>query len=206
MIVLVIGGSGSGKSEYAEERICNFYKNILCKETKAWDIEAANIKTKSNRLFYIATMQSFSPEEDAKIERHRRLRDGKNFETIEQPFDLEKVTEKLLNKSDCILLECMSNLVANEMFRDGLIVSEDIVVRKIKEALSEVLQKTADAVIVTNNIAEDMENYDDTTNAYIRALGKINACIAGKADEVIEVVAGIPIIIKGEKRCPFSKE
>ena len=203
MIVLVIGGSGSGKSEYAEEKICHLFKSMLCKKAEA-GYEAENIKAmgaeaKMNHLYYIATMQSFSPEEDAKIERHRRLREGKNFETIEQPFDLEKVTEKMLYKSDCILLECMSNLAANEMFRDGLVVSEETVVRKITKALSEVVGKTANAVIVTNNIAEDMGNYDDTTNSYIRALGKINAYMAGIANEVIEVVAGIPIIIKGEK-------
>ncbi|MBE5958625.1 MAG: cobinamide kinase [Lachnospiraceae bacterium] len=191
MIVLVIGGSGSGKSEYAEMRICNLYKSMMC--------EKAYTETKMNRLFYIATMQSFSSEEDKKIERHRRLREGKNFETIEQPFDVEKVEDKLVNKSDCFLLECMSNLVANEMFRGDVVVSEDKVVGKITEALSGLIEKSSNAVIVTNNISEDLGNYDDTTKSYISALGKINACLAEKADEVIEVVAGIPITIKGEK-------
>ena len=65
MIHLVIGGSGSGKSEFAE-----------------------NLLEDSQRKYYIATMQVYEEEGRKKVARHRRLRAGKGFQTIEQPRDM----------------------------------------------------------------------------------------------------------------------
>lgn len=63
----------------------------------------------------------FDDEGQRKIDRHRRLRAGKGFITIEQSRDIKKAVEKLQSESSLktgrsALLECMSNLVANEMF------------------------------------------------------------------------------------------
>lgn len=104
MITLITGGSGSGKSAYAEKYICHVSNEKGYKEK-----------------YYIATMQVFDDEGQRKIDRHRRLRAGKGFITIEQPRDIKKAVEKLQSEN-CLknvrsaLLECMSNLVANEMF------------------------------------------------------------------------------------------
>ncbi len=54
-------------------------------------------------------------------------------------------------------------------------------------------------VIVTNNVFEDGIIYDDTTIEYIKAMGSINEKLADMADQVIEVVVGIPVIVKDEK-------
>ena len=89
MIVLVIGGSGSGKSEFAE---------TICMELPA------------EEKCYIATMQAFDDESRARIAKHRKARSGKGFETIEQGTHLEAVC---LPGGCTALLECMSNLVAN---------------------------------------------------------------------------------------------
>ena len=51
-------------------------------------------------------------------------------------------------------------------------------------------------VVVTNNVFEDGVPYDETTLAYIRALGKINRNLAASAQEVWEVAAGIPVCLK----------
>ena len=104
MITLITGGSGSGKSAYAEKYICHVSHEKGYKEK-----------------YYIATMQVFDDEGQRKIDRHRRLRAGKGFITIEQPRDIQNAISKLQSES-CLktgrsaLLECMSNLVANEMF------------------------------------------------------------------------------------------
>ena len=99
MIHLVIGGSGSGKSEFAE-----------------------NLLVDSQRKYYIATMQVYDAEGRKKVARHQRLRAGKGFQTIEQPRNMHKaaeiVTRDRKETENEALLECMSNLVANEMF-DG---------------------------------------------------------------------------------------
>ena len=173
MMVLIIGGSGSGKSAYAEEYI-------------------GRLSGKSNK-YYLATMQVFDEEGKKKVSRHQRLRKNKGFLTIEQPIDIEKT----------LPLECISNLTANEMF-----LSEDTkkqtrsyteVTNSVVEGIRSLKQKAGHLVIVTNNIFEDGIVYEEGTMEYLRAIGSINEKLADMADEVIEVVVGIPLVIKGGK-------
>ena len=95
MMILVTGGSGSGKSAFAEDQVVSFG-------------EAERV--------YIATMFPFDEESKKRVQRHRNMRSGKGFETIECYTDLAQVR---VSKGSTVLLECMSNLVANEMFQEN---------------------------------------------------------------------------------------
>lgn len=182
MIALVIGGSGSGKSAYAEQMA----------------VKAAG----KGSLYYVATMQVYDEEGKKKVERHQKMRAGKGFLTIEQPRRLKEAAEKVAAERGTVLLECMSNLVANEMFSEenlSAVMDE----AKIKQLSHEIingvtaLQDSCDIlIIVTNQIFEDGIRYDASTMDYIRLLGDINRQIAERAEQVVEVVAGIPIFIK----------
>ena len=197
MIALVIGGSGSGKSAYAEQMA----------------VKAAG----NGSLYYVATMQVYDEEGKKKVERHQKMRAGKGFLTIEQLRRLNKeaakkvATEKVsagkvaaegVSAGKIVLLECMSNLVANEMFSEenlSAVMDEAKVKQLSHEIISGVtaLQDSCDIlIIVTNQIFEDGIRYDASTMAYIRLLGDINRQIAERAEQVVEVVAGIPIFIK----------
>lgn len=57
------------------------------------------------------------------------------------------------------------------------------------------------SVIVTNQVGSDGIDYDEGTAEYIRTLGDINRYIAEFADNVVECVYGIPILLKGELPC-----
>ena len=96
MFILVTGGSGSGKSEYAENR-------------------AVELWGREGRLIYLATMYPFDQESHRRIARHRALREGKHFTTLEQYTGLKNISVPL---GSTVLLECMSNLAANEMYRE----------------------------------------------------------------------------------------
>ena len=101
-----------------------------------------------------------------------------------------------MEPAGAVLLECMSNLAANEMFSREQPVDRETVIAKILQGI-EVLRKQADPlVIVTNNVFEDGIAYDSATIEYIEALGRVNERLAAEADEVVEVVAGIPQWIK----------
>lgn len=193
MIALVIGGSGSGKSAYAEQMA----------------VKAAG----NGSLYYVATMQVYDEEGKKKVERHQKMRAGKGFLTIEQPRRLKEAAKKVATEKvsagkaaagvgKTVLLECMSNLVANEMFSEenlSAVMDEAKVKQLSHEIISGVtaLQDSCDIlIIVTNQIFEDGIRYDASTMAYIRLLGDINRQIAERAEQVIEVVAGIPIFIK----------
>ena len=180
MVVLVTGGSGSGKSAFAEEYLMR-------------------LSTQTETKYYIATMQPFGEESLAKIRRHQRLRAGKGFTTIEQPRDLAKAARKISAPltGDIALLECMSNLVANEMFAENEIRLRDEVTAQILDGIEALDRQLAHLVIVTNNVFEDGISYEETTAEYIEAMGQINERLAAMADTVIEVVAGIPVVWKG---------
>ncbi|MBO5452324.1 MAG: bifunctional adenosylcobinamide kinase/adenosylcobinamide-phosphate guanylyltransferase [Lachnospiraceae bacterium] len=176
MMTLIIGGSGSGKSAYAEDYVVSL--------------------SEKKKKYYIATMQIYDDEGEKKMERHRMLRSGKGFFTIEQPVDIKKAVEKMENGEKTALLECVSNLTANEMFSEEVPVTEEVITEKIVGGIVSLNEQLSHLVIVSNNIFEDGKEYDETTMAYIRAMGRINQKLAELADEVVEVVVGIPLVVK----------
>ena len=66
----------------------------------------------------------------------------------------------------------------------------------VADGIGEMIKSVKNAVIVTNDIFADGCDYDDTTRDYIAKLGAVNCRLAQLADEVYEVVVGIPIKIK----------
>ncbi len=180
MITLIIGGSGSGKSAYAEEYICK----------KAGDC----------RKYYLATMQVYDDEGRKKVEKHRQQRQGKGFYTIEMPRNVEKTVEVIKNDTNVnknmVLLECISNLTANEMFTDQGTSDCETVSDKIIEGIVRLNASVDELVIVTNNVFEEGDDYEEGTMEYLRALGRINERLASMADRVVEIVAGIPVEVK----------
>ena len=171
MLELVTGGSGSGKSAYAESRICEYNRQD------------------PNPLFYIATMFPYGEETEKKIERHRMLRKGKGFETLEWYTGLKQHLQAGSLQGSDVLLECMSNLVANEMYMEsGAGCHAD---QAILEGIQELNQQCANLVIVTNEVFSESVPDSPEMKEYKRILGKINREIATMADQVTEVIYGI---------------
>ena len=170
MLTIVTGGSGSGKSAFAEDKVLAFG-------------EAQRV--------YIATMHPFDEESHKRIERHRKMRAGNGFETVECYTGLKVVK---LPSGCVVLLECMSNLVANEMFEEQ--GAHEQTVKDIISGIDELVRQAAHVVIVTNEIFSDAVVFDKEMASYLEYLGKINQAVALRADEVVEVVYGIPVYQK----------
>ena len=188
MMMLIVGGSGSGKSSYAEECV-GFLSQRNGSEKKA-----------ENQKYYLATMQVFDGDVEAqkKVERHRRLRHNKGYITIEQPTDLHCAVAKmnLTGRSGMrtALLECVSNLTVNEMFSGEKPQLAEQVSAKVIGDIEQLTQSVTHLVVVSSNVFEDGIAYDETTMEYIRAMGIINQRLAAMADRVVEVVAGLPVL------------
>ena len=174
MFHVVTGGSGSGKSAFAEQCI---------------------LDCQGNNRIYIATMYPFDEESHRRIARHRAMWAEKKFTTIERYTDLEHLT---IPQGADVLLECMSNLAANEMFDTEEPAGSEQVAEKIVTQIGVLAQETEELVIVTNNVFEDGIVYDTSTMEYLRALGSINVRLAERSDVVVEVIAGIPVARKGK--------
>ncbi|MGN0349317.1 MAG: bifunctional adenosylcobinamide kinase/adenosylcobinamide-phosphate guanylyltransferase [Roseburia sp.] len=179
MMILIIGGSGSGKSAYAEQYIASL--------------------SGGKKKYYIATMRVLDEEGQKKIERHKMLRNDKGFSTIEQPVAIQRATEKMTAGEKTALLECISNLTANEMFSGEAPRTEAMVAEKIIKGIEALKKEMTHLVIVSNNIFEDGKVYDKTTEEYIRAMGRINEKLAAMAEKVVEVVVGIPVLVKDKE-------
>lgn len=196
MMVLVVGGSGSGKSSYAEKVTVSLAQESVKEITKSENTSLSDFKLNIAKKYYLATMQVFDDEGRKKVERHRNLRSGKGFFTIEQPTRISGALEKMEDGDRTVLLECISNLTANEMFSEKKAMTEIQVTENVIRDIKMLKEQTNHLVVVSNNVFEDGITYDETTTKYIRAMGKINQKLAALADRVVEVVEGIPVIIK----------
>lgn len=173
MLILITGGSKNGKSRIAE--------NIISKICLP--------------KFYIATMEPYCDEARTAIERHRKMRAGKGFETVEKYTDIDEI---ILPEKCAVLLECIGNLCANEMFTRNEKEPANKIITGI-EALSKYAEML---VIVTSQVGGDGVEYPRETMAYIKNMGEINCGLAEISDVVIEAVYGLPVILKGgEKLC-----
>lgn len=181
MMVLVIGGSGSGKSAYAEELACTLAER------------------EDTAKYYLAAMQVFDQEDERRVARHRALRKGKGFLTIEQHVRIEEALDKMETGKKTVLLECISNLTANEMFSGTQTFNETRVrkteetVELIRQGIAQIRRETTHLIVVSNNVFEDGVIYDQSTTNYLYAMGKINRQLAAWADRAVEIVAGIPV-------------
>lgn len=170
MMALVIGASSSGKSALAE--------GIAARQT-------------GDSLIYLATMRHGGAETERRIARHREMRRGGGFVTVERPLD---VGETRLPPRAVCLLECLSNLVANEMY--DRTPPPDLANKLARDVLA-LRDRAAALVVVSNEVFSDGAQYDPFCTAYIETLGALNAALAREADAVIESVAGLPFYWKG---------
>lgn len=177
MMILVIGGSGSGKSAFAERLT----------------LELAG----SMPRFYVATMRAQDEESRQRVRRHRRFRRDGGFVTVEQPVHVGEAAQRMGAGKKCILLECLSNLAANEMFGGGR--SPETAYDDMMDGVRLLREQAEHLVVVSNNVFEDGGGYDEAVTDYLRLLGRVNRELARMADRVTEVVAGIPLTIKGSK-------
>lgn len=180
MMEVVTGGSGSGKSVYAESRICG-----ICGERFP--------------LYYIADMVPYGRETKKKIERHRQQRAGKGFTTLEWYTDLPGKMKEPGSPSfekAGVLLECISNLTANEMYEPS--GAKQNTVQHILKGIRMLKDRSAHLVIVTNDVFRESGTVSQEMIRYKEYLGAVNREMASMADRVTEVVYGVPVILKNK--------
>ncbi|MCM1134035.1 MAG: bifunctional adenosylcobinamide kinase/adenosylcobinamide-phosphate guanylyltransferase [Clostridium sp.] len=142
--------------------------------------------------------------EEVKVSREKEAEFAKETQSMRK-IKSEKETEfvkkaKFMKETELVeraaLLECISNLTANEMFSGVPPKSGEQTVIEVIKGVAILQKALTHLVVVSNNVFEDGRVYDEATTAYIRAMGEINKRLAAMADKVVEVVAGIPIEIK----------
>ena len=179
-LILVTGGSGSGKSAFAERTLLSLAEG---------------------RPVYLATMDQRDEESLRRIDRHRAMRQrhgsaaGKAFVTVERPVDIGGAA---VEPGDCVLLEDLGNLLSNEIWSPA--GAGERAEETILAGIDTILEKVALLVVVSNEIFSDGTEWTGDMARYVRGLGRLHRALAGRAETVAEVVCGIPVYHKGGGR------
>ena len=166
-LTLVIGGAASGKSAFAEHLV---------------------IATNRPRI-YLATAQVFDIEMKDKVDRHRDQR-GADWDTVEAAFDLAPVLCGA-GADQIVLIDCATMWLTNHMLADNdLEAAQTALVHTLADC-------AAPVVIVTNELGLSVVPENALARRFRDAQGRLNQRLAAEADLVVNVIAGLPQVLKG---------
>jgi adenosylcobinamide kinase/adenosylcobinamide-phosphate guanylyltransferase len=173
-ITLVLGGARSGKSRHAQELAARF-----------------------TRVVYIATARALDAEMRSKISRHRRERPSA-WRTIEASVGLPEAIRAQSRSADVLLIDCFTLYVSSAMrLSRGAEANNQEHIRQICDAIR---SSRASVIIVSNEVGGGIVPASRSARIYLDLLGQLNQKVAAIADNVVLMVAGLPIHIKGSGR------
>lgn len=167
-LTMVIGGAASGKSDFAEQLVIN---------------------AGGNRT-YIATAQAFDDEMVVKIERHKSTRAAASWTTFEVPKDIVGAFGAL-KPGDCVLIDCATLWLTNLMMDDADISTE------VDGLLAALTEAPCPVVVVTNETGQGIVPANRMAREFRQQQGQLNRRLAKQADLVVQVVVGLPQVLKG---------
>ena len=166
-LTLVLGGARSGKSRYAESLI------TAC--APPW--------------IYVATAQAGDDEMAERIAAHRARR-GAGWQTIEAPHDLAGAVDAVSLHAS-LLVDCLTLWLTNRMLAKADLDAE---ILRLEEALA---HRAGAAVLVSNEVGYGIVPDNALARGFRDAQGRLNQRLAARADRVVLVVAGLPLVVKG---------
>jgi adenosylcobinamide kinase/adenosylcobinamide-phosphate guanylyltransferase len=168
-IVIILGGARSGKSYYA--------------------LSEASL-TKGKKAF-IATAEALDDEMHVRIENHKKER-GSDWDTYEEPLHISPLIDSIKGKYDVILIDCLTLWVSNIMHA-GFDIAEETI--KLVSAISTC--SPAPLYIISNEVGLGIVPESPLSRAYRDNLGHVNRQVAQASSDVVFMVAGIPLKVKG---------
>lgn len=168
-IILILGGARSGKSAYA-----------------------LSLAKKYKKVAFIATCQGLDKEMRQRIKLHKESR-PKHWETFEEPRELTELLGKMDNSFDCIVIDCLTLLVSNLILAAN---SQKQIIDKIQESLLVLNKKKARIILVSNEVGSGLVPANKLGREFRDIAGKVNQIVASRANQVLFMVAGLPMNIK----------
>lgn len=193
LLTLVTGGARSGKSTFAEELV----------------------RKAGERVLYIATAQVLDKEMSERVKIHQRRRPD-SWDTIEEPFNVEKALDEHGEKYDAVLIDCLTIFVSNLMLNRKVLDESDTSFLLSETEQNEILEKihnmcnvatklSSHVIVVTNEVGLGVVPIHGSGRMYRDLVGIANQIVASYASNVHLVVAGIPLLIKGEGENKWPK-
>jgi adenosylcobinamide kinase/adenosylcobinamide-phosphate guanylyltransferase len=165
-LTFVLGGAQSGKSRYAE--------NLLATLPPPW--------------VFIATAEPGDAEMSERIALHR-LRRGPDWQTIEAPQDLTAVLASISDEAP-ILVDCLTLWLSNRMLANADLEAEIALLEAVLDG------RRAPIALVSNEVGFGIVPDNELARRFRDLQGRLNQRMAARADRVVLVVAGLPIVVK----------
>jgi len=137
---------------------------------------------------YVATAEAGDEEMAARIKSHRERR-GPQWRTIEAPRDLAKALSACPDGP--VLVDCLTLWLSNLMLAEADIEAETAHLEQTLAAASGPL------VLVANEVGSGIVPSYPLGRRFCDAQGVLNQRIAARAERVILIVAGLPLLLKG---------
>jgi len=177
-LILILGGARSGKSDYAQ-----------------WLAEQCG-----GKVLYVATATAGDDEMKTRIAAHRSARPA-HWRTLEVPLKIASALEAAIGDAQVVLLDCLTLLVSNITIRAGGEPSTSVVEQEVLAEMESLLavwaSHDATLIIVSNEVGMGIVPAYPLGRLYRDALGRANQWLAARADEVILLIAGIPVELNG---------
>jgi adenosylcobinamide kinase / adenosylcobinamide-phosphate guanylyltransferase len=173
-IILITGGARSGKSRYAEQRALEM----------------------GDRPLYLATAEAKDEEMARRIAQHQKRR-GTQWRTIEEPLELTEALLAQRGKIDCALVDCLTLWISNLLIRHD----EKYASEKVEELIEKLPQSDFHLVFVTNEVGWGIVPDNPLARKFRDLAGWTNQQMANAVNEVILMVAGMPMILKKGPAC-----
>ncbi len=177
-VTLILGGARSGKSAYAQRLAVESGRPVL----------------------YVATATTGDAEMAERITRHRAARPS-HWRTLEAPMHIGQALEAAVAGGEVVLMDCLTLLVSNLLMDEGDGVTEDRLEARVVDELEAVLEVCAargvSLIVVSNEVGMGLVPPYPMGRVYRDALGRVHQWLAARADQVILMVAGIPLNLKG---------
>jgi len=170
--ILITGGARSGKSKYAEQRAVAL----------------------GLRRLYIATAEAKDDEMARRIEEHK-LRRGSDWLTVEEPVELCSVLLAQRGRIDAALIDCITLWLSNLLLRENDVSTE----RRVGDLLETLPRLDFHVIFVTNEVGSAIVPDNALARDFRDLAGSVNQRLAARANEVVLMVAGIPMLLKKDE-------
>jgi adenosylcobinamide kinase / adenosylcobinamide-phosphate guanylyltransferase len=167
-LILVGGGSRSGKSRYA----------------------LGLARTRGNRLAFLATAQAGDDEMADRIRRHREER-GPEFTTIEEPIELAQRIACEGARFDALVVDCLTIWLSNLM-----LAGEPDLDQRFDALLSAGRHASATVILVTNEVGCGIVPENALAREFRDRAGVLNQRAGAAAREVYWMIFGVPLKVK----------
>ena len=167
-VTLILGGARSGKSAHGEMLALERFSSPV----------------------YIFTAQAWDDEMKDRVKIHKQRRNGKNWKDVEAPLELSEAIKNNATINNCILIDCLTLWLTN------LLLAGVDIDKAIDELLATIEACPGEVILISSEVGLGIVPENSMARKFRDLSGKLHQKLAIEAENVLLMVAGIPMVVK----------